>query len=468
MIRPRIGFVSVVRPAFKGDGAGAVRRSLDGLGLLSEALAFDLVDAGTIVADADQAERVARTLADSGLDYLLIQLTTFATGDVVAPLLRAVPRVGVWAIPEQAGGLGRRGPLPLNSLCGANMTLSLLDTPQVAKPEPVKWFYGEADGPSFRRRLAVTVAALRGVAAVGQARVLAIGGTAPGFYGIAEAPALAGVAVVRAELTELFDRIAAVDEAEARTRALAWQRRERADVSLEQLERAARIDVALESMARAADADALAVRCWPELPDRSGAMACAAIGDSSGRGVPAACEGDVLGALSMLAVQGVTAAPAVLVDLSDVDVDDDSLQVWHCGNGPQAWAATGEDGAPDTRLTAHFNRDGVGVVRDMRLRAGPVSGFRFLAAGRRAVVVGGTVRRPDKAGFDGLRGWIADLHWGETPLGVEAFVANLLDRHLPHHLAFGMGDEVDALFELSAHLGAEVLPALTERAYLRS
>ncbi len=467
MIRPRIGFVSVTRPAFKGDSAAAVHASLEKLGALAERYDFELMPAAQPVRDSDEARREAAALGEAGLDYLLIQLTTFATGDVVAPLVGPVRRVGLWGLPERAGGLGSRGPLPLNSLCGLTMSLSLLDTPQVRKEEPVKWFYGEADEPAFERRLATTVAALRGLAAVESARILAIGGTAPGFFALEEMPALAGVQVARRELDELFQRVAAVPGAEAERRARLWSEREHAEVSFEQLVRGARIDAALEAMADEAEATALAVRCWPELPETCGSMACAAMGDSSGREIPAACEGDVMGALSMLALQGVSGAPAILMDLSDVDEHDDTLQAWHCGNAPLGWAAAGPSGAPDTRLTAHFNRDGTGVVRDMRLRAGPVSGFRLLASGRRAVVVGGEIRREEKAGFDGVRGWIGDLRWGDTPVGVRAFVANLLDRRLPHHLAFGRGDRVDALVELCAFLGAEVVPALPTTPRLR-
>ncbi|MEJ2290318.1 MAG: L-fucose isomerase [Deinococcales bacterium] len=467
MIRPRIGFVSVTRPAFKGDSAAAAGASLEALGALAERYGFELVPAGQRVRDADEARRAAGALADEDLDYLLVQLTTFATGEVVAPLVQAVRRVGLWGLPERAGGHGREGPLPLNSLCGLNMSLSLLDTPQVGKEEPVKWFYGEADAPDFERRLATTVDALRGLAAVEAARILAIGGTAPGFYALEEVPELAGVQLVRRELADLFERVAAVPEAEAERRARAWAERERADVTFAQLVRGARIDAALEAMASEVDATALAVRCWPEVPETCGSMACAAMGDASGREVPAACEGDVMGALSMLALQGVSGSSAILMDLSDVDEEDDTLQAWHCGNAPLAWAAAGPSGAPDTRLTTHFNRDGTGVVRDMRLKAGPVSGFRLLASGRRAVVVGGEIRREEKAGFDGVRGWIGDLRWADTPVAVRGFVSNLLDRRLPHHLAFGRGDRVDALVELCALLGTEVVPALPTTPRLR-
>jgi L-fucose isomerase-like protein len=471
--RPRIGFVSVTRPAFKGDTGAARRRSLDGLAALADAWDFELIVSEEAVADADQAERVARTLRSRELDYLLIQLTTFATGEVPAPLLRGARQVGLWALPERAGGGNGRGPLPLNSLCGVTMALSTLEHPAVDRRGPVKWFYGEVRDHAFERRLAATVGALRGLGALRGARVLAIGGTAPNFYGLEETPdALAegsvGVRVVRRELAELFHRVAAVPEAQARARARAWAEREASDVSEAQLERAARVDVALAAMAAESDAQALAVRCWPELPDACGTMACAAMGDRSGAHVPAACEGDVMGAVSMLALQGVSGAPALLMDISDVDEDSGSLQLWHCGNGPVAWAAPASDGASGTRLTTHFNRDGVGVVRDMRLAPGPVTGLRLLSGGRAAVVTGGTVLSRQPAGFDGVRGFVGDLRWADRHVDVHGFIANLLDRRLPHHLALGRGEHHDAVMEMCALLGAGVLPALEPRPYLRT
>ncbi|MEJ2667639.1 MAG: hypothetical protein P8Z81_11165 [Deinococcales bacterium] len=469
MSRLRIGFVSVTRPAFKGDTAAAVRRSLAGLEALADELDFEPVAVAAPLADAAAAERAAAELGGLELDYLLVQLTTFVTGDIVAPLLRAVPHVGAWGLPERAGGRGQAGPLPLNSLCGLSMTLSTLAHPVVAKVEPVKWFYGEADDAAFRVRLAVTVAALRGLLALARARVVAIGGTAPGFYGLDEVPALAGVQVVRRELSELFERVAAVSDAEAAARARRWAETERYDVPFEQLQRAARIDLALAGMAAQAEASALAVRCWPELPEACGAMPCAAMGNVSARELPAACEGDVMGALSMLALQGISGESAILMDLSDVDPADDSLLVWHCGNAPVAWAAAEEGGRrPDSRLTVHFNRDGMGVVRDMRLRPGAVSGFRLLRSGHAAVIVAGELARPEKAGFDGVRGWLSGVRWGHEPVGAAGMVANLLDRRLPHHLAFGRGELVEPLFELCAHIGAEVVPPLPRRPYLRS
>lgn len=470
----RIGFVGIVRPLFKGDSPGAASRSLKQLRALGEELGFEVVTPevtgneahaatgraipGFAVSNLAAAEQAARQLAAQDLDLLLIQHTTFATGELLVPLLHAAERVGVWALPEAAGNGGEGGPLPLNALCGLNMTLSLLEHPKVAKREPVKWFYGEAESVWFRERLVPTLLALRGLRALGSARVLQIGGTAPGFYGLEETPVLPGVRVDAAELSELFARIAAVPEAEAEALARDWAAAEAHDLSRVQLARAARIELALWRWAEEGGYQALAVRCWPELPERCGSMACAAMGNVSSR-IPAACEGDVMGALSMLVLAGMSGESAILMDLSDLA--GEALQFWHCGNAPREWAAGGH-----SRLTAHFNRDGVGAVRDMMLRPGPVSGFRLLDGALSALIFSGRFGTLERAGFDGVRGWLADLRWNGVPLEPRAFVANVLDRRLPHHFAFGALELSAGLAELCAWLGARVLAAEPPRATL--
>ena len=457
----RIGLASVFRPLFKGNSTAAWRRNLELLRHLGQEKGFELFTPSLAVSEVEEASRAAAELAEAELDFLLIQHTTFATGELLAPLLRAVRRVGLWALPETAGGRGGSGPLPLNSLCGLNMTLSSLRHPRVDKTGPIKWFYGEADSPWFRRRLEPTLAALRGLKALEGARILQIGGTAPAFYGIEERPELASVTVDTLELAELFAEIAAVDNEPAQALAIDLAGRERLEAPSEHLIRAARIELALRRLAAGGDYQALAVRCWPEIPDRCGAMACLSLGRLGEADIPAACEGDVMGALAMLILQGVSGQPAALMDLSDLDSSDDSLLFWHCGNAPLQWATDAGD-RPNTRLTTHFNRDGLGVVRDMVLRPGPATCFRLLSGGREAMIGAGTFGKPDKDSFDGVRGWLSRPGWCGEQLSARAFVANVLDYHLPHHFAFGMGELTAALEELCAWLGASPLPARSE------
>jgi len=465
----QVGFVAVVRGAFKGDGEAVARRSRAALAAVCAAHQAvlhgddDPPARDAIAQDAAQAAALGKELEAEGLDLLFVQHATFATGDLLAPLLAAAPRVVLWAVPERSGARpggpdGVRGPLPLNSLCGLNMTLSFAEGPRGGARGPVGWCYGDPDDPALLGRLGVLLAAERGAVALRETRVLAIGGTAPGFYGL-ELPRLPhGADAVERPLADLFERVAAVDEEAAVAHAEAWRREEPLDAPWDHLLRAARIDLALSAMARDVGANALAVRCWPELPDACGAMACAAMGRSADRLVPAACEGDVWGAASMRVLQAVAAAPAALLDLSDYDRTRDALLLWHCGNAPRAFAAAG------TRLTTHFNRDGLGVVRDQTLTPGPATGLRLLPAdadrGRPlgAVVIGGRVLEADGPSFDGVRGWWGELTWGREPVSAGRAVAGLLDHRLPHHLALAQGNLRAPLLELCERLGSVVLP----------
>ncbi|NBC96273.1 MAG: fucose isomerase [Deinococcus-Thermus bacterium] len=467
MSRLRIAHVALVRPAFKGDAPAAARRSREGLHALADRLNVDLVapaggaarhptrdeplPPGTVTDEAE-ARAVAASLADDPPDLLLLQHVTFATGDLIAPLVAAASRLAVWALPE---GPTRTGPLPFNALCGLQMTLSLLDAPQVGHGDaPVKWLHGEVDEPRFVRAFETTVAALRAVRALEHATVLRIGGTAPGFYALEERPAaLRGVTVVDEELATLFDRVAAVPDDEAHERGGRGREGHDVDVDEATLVRGGRIEAALEAMAVEAGADALAVRCWPELPDRCDAMACAAMGTLAGHGRPAACEGDLMGALSMLALQAVADGPSILMDLSELDEAEDALLLWHCGNAPAAWAAP--DG-PKPRLTTHFNRDGVGPVRDETLAPGPASALRLLDGGRSALIASGTLRGTEMEGFDGVRGWWSSPSWAGTPLPAGRFLAELLDQRVPHHLALAGGLHEAALAEACRWLGVTV------------
>jgi L-fucose isomerase-like protein len=462
----RIAFAAVARPAFKGDADAVTQRAQAFLEGACEGWDAELLVAPQLVRDEATAAAVADSLAGAELDALIVLHATFATTDLLAPLLRHAPLVGVWAVPEGEGVAGRRpgvrddvDPLPLNSLCGLTMTLSALEHPAVARQGAVKWFYGAPGDPALVRRLDVTMRALHGLSSLRSARVLQIGGTAPAFYRLEERPSLPGPHVDTAPLEALYARMAAEDDAAVEAHARSWLELEgRLEAPFEHLLVASRTERALTRWAHEGRYDALAVRCWPEFPERCGGMACAAMGRLADGGIPAACEGDVMGALSMLALQAVAGGPSALMDLSDLDVARDRLFLWHCGNAPLALAA-----APGTRLTTHFNRDGVGIVRDMVLAEGAATGYRLLEGGRRAVVLGGTLADPTPPGFDGVRGWWASLSWDGVPRSAAQVVAQLLDERLPHHVAIAQGDVTEALHELTTLLGGRVLPPCRTR-----
>ncbi len=443
----RVALVPIVRPLFRGARMGLLEQNQQGLAGLGPRLGFEITYTAPPVTDADEAQACAAEIAGrvrAGLlDFVLILHVTFATGDLVVPILEQPVPAGIWAIPEAT----TTGPLPQNALCGLNLSLSL----PVSREIPVKWFYGAASDPAFQDRLGVTVQALRGWKALRDGRLLWIGGTAPGFFRLESLPDLP-LHVDRAPLDAVFAELEKVSEGEIGARLATVD--EPSDVSKENLRATVRLELALEHLARGYDG--VALRCWPELPDRAGTMACAAFARLGDRGIPLACEGDAAGLASMLAAAAVTGGPAVLLDLSHID--GDHLLFWHCGNAPRAWAAG------ETRLVSHFNR-GIPAVRDMRLAAGDACGLRFLEGRQAAVYAGRVLPRGD--GYDGVSGWIGHLRWAGEPVSARGFLASVLNHRLPHHFAWGMGDVEDALLELCTWLGHEALRPDPEETVLR-
>jgi len=66
--------------------------------------------------------------------------------------------------------------------------------------------------------------------------------------------------------------------------------------------------------------------------------------------VPCACEADVYGAMTQLLLQEAADASVFLVDLVDIDANDNSAVVWHCGQAPMSMA----DNHPQPTATVYL------------------------------------------------------------------------------------------------------------------
>ncbi|GEM87168.1 fucose isomerase [Meiothermus granaticius] len=439
----RLGVVPIVRPLFRGSKLGLETRSLEALRALGLKLGFELAYTAEPVADEAQAQAAARAAQAANLDLLLIQHVTFSTGEVFVPLLELPIPVGLWALPE----VWDRGPLPQNALCGLNLGVSLVGAQgsPASRIGPVKWFYGHVEDPWFQARLELSLGALRGARVLRSGRVLWLGGTAPGFFAF-ETPIETGLMVERASLDELWLALERIPDlaVEERLEALG----EPTAYSKEELRPTLRLELALSQLAQGYDG--VALREWPEIPEKTGVMAYSAMARLADQGQVWAAEGDLLGLASMLALNAVSGQPSILLDLSHLS--SRGLMLWHGGEAPKAWT----DGP--TRLVPHFNR-GVPAVRDMSLRPGAVSGIRLLPD-RRAVVYGGALS--GEKGYDGNSGWMTRASWADQDLNPEQFLASWLNHRIPHHMVLGMGSHQPALMELCAWLGLKVLPPSPE------
>ena len=163
--------------------------------------------------------------------------------------------------------------------------------------------------------------------------------------------------------------------------------------------------------------------------------------------VPCACEADVYGAATQLLLQTAADAPVFLVDLVDMDADDDTGVVWHCGQAPVSMAD------PETKPTAtiHTNRK-MPLLYEFKLKPGPVTFLRLSQArGRHAMIIaaGEVIDRP--MAFTGTSGVV---RFGRR---VAEVLPDIMNCGLEHHMALAYGDHGEKLLDVAAALDLPVI-----------
>lgn len=97
----------------------------------------------------------------------------------------------------------------------------------------------------------------------------------------------------------------------------------------------ARYELALKQIAKEHDAAAIAVSCWTRLQERYHIAACSTFSRLNNQGLITACEVDVLGAVTMFAMNacGLGMIPPDFIDWTDLHpTEPNTWLAWHCGN----------------------------------------------------------------------------------------------------------------------------------------
>lgn len=436
--------VVIGRPTFDLDSARP---------LVEAAIAA--TDPTTIVAGGGQIlqtpEEVVAAVESitSEVGSLVILFASFADSRLAAAAVDHFDEISdivLWSLPEQWTG----GRLLRNSLCGANLAAYRIvsDGGAVAmlheRPSPaIQRSIENAITRSRRRFQANFVPSPRDLTgeegalvatAVGQLHNTSIGviGDPPlGFEPceVDREKLPADVSVSRATLGQLFDsaeRLLSVADNEE----VSDLRDLGGNESIERaaIERSVALRSGAERLIERRGWNAVAIRCWPECFDDWGGAACATMALLNERGIPAACEADAFGALSMRLMQALSGAPTFLADLVDAEPDGDRVAFWHCGVAPRSLA----DPDRGVRVQLHPNRR-VPLAFDFGLAPGPVTIARISQTGGTARIVVGEGRILAGQPFEGTSA-VVRL---ETP--ARSLLSRVFEEGLEHHLVLASG-----------------------------
>jgi len=223
---------------------------------------------------------------------------------------------------------------------------------------PFEFVYGDPTDDSTRNALRRAAVICCTAAALRRAKVGLVGQHAPGFMNMAaDAPLIRrelGAQLHPLSLPQFIDRTRSIDEQQVARDAVRVREMNLplVGVTHDDLAVNSRYYLALLDLMAEEQLNAVAVQCWPELPNVVGQWPYLAFSRLNDEGRVVALEGDVDGALTCLLAKLLGLGVGFITDW--LEHDRHTITFWHPGNAPlRLCEAVGSPGGPS--LGKHFN-----------------------------------------------------------------------------------------------------------------
>jgi L-fucose isomerase-like protein len=359
-----LGLVCLARKTYDWEAAMDIYGSIKQEVKKIEAVTWEIVE--DLVITVEEGRDAALKLARAHVDGVVCISGTFHLGHLVLELRRENPApILLWGIPELPYNGGK---IRLNSVCGLNLNASNL------YKSGVDDYYASISNTIDED----WIDAIRVQAALKNAKIGIAGFRADGFFNVGvqdnQVFGAFGALVDHYELDDIF-RVPVEPAALKKQIEKIEKTFDVSGLGSGQIEKTAALTEKISSFYRENSLNALAIRCWPEFARDYGVSPCAAMSILQAEGLILACEGDIDGALSMIAHQAMGAQTPFLFDFSQVDFKENFALFWHCGVAPcSLW-----DGKCVRSLDTYF-AGGKGVTADFVLKSGDVSVLRLDSA----------------------------------------------------------------------------------------
>lgn len=459
----RVALIRASLPSYFPERHGVWDRAEKALAEACEAEGAELRVYPEIPMNGKETEKAVEWCGGEKTDFALLLHGGFTMGDVALALAKSDLRLGFWSVPEPS----LEGDVQLNNFVSLNMSMSIARSARDMKRNPVRWYHGAPESDGLQSEIGTTLRALRACKALDGATVGEVGGLAMTFYNLEvserEVKERLGLGIGRHGIDELVERMRAVDGDRADGELREMVAAAKPDgVSDAHMNLSARCALALKDIADENGHAALAVSDWPALQENPGMHPGAAFSWLEERhALPVASEGDILGAATLLAALAMGGRTGCLLDMTEPDLDDGSLLVWHGGGGPLHLA--GENGARwiNHPMLGRGTEEGAttGAIADYEFREGPVTVFRISRNGSAMFSMSANVAARDVPGFTGSRGWLRDFVIDGKKASLGDVVATVMGHGLEHHFILMAGDHGDAVAEFGAWCSMDVLAA---------
>lgn len=265
-------------------------------------------------------------------DLLIVQNITFANAAYISRVLQKfdVP-VLLWTLREPVIDGGR---LRLNSLTGA---YSAGNAMMFLKNGNFEYVFGSPEETQVKETVRAAVEAARLIRDLGHLKICSIGHTPQGFgFGRAlDADMLYnfGVILESIEARELIEKAKEIQDEDAMDCLETIKEKVNGmdSIPLKNQMDFAKLYQAYKEYLTQNQIGAISSRCWPDFFTSYGTPVCAVLAMLNDMGIPASCEADTYGALSMYMGQQLSGDPVFFGDPVSLDEGENTLTFWHCG-----------------------------------------------------------------------------------------------------------------------------------------
>jgi len=317
------------------------------------------------------------------------------------------------------------------------------------------------NSPAFEAELKTFAGVCRVVKGISHARIGAIGARPDAFHTVRFSEKLlqaSGITVSVVDLSEIIikaNRMGKNDRVAAMMDGIVKYGRVSPDIIKDKLERQARLIITLKDWVKDNECDASAIQCWDSIQNNYGCATCLAMSMMGEEGRPSACEMDVTGAVTMLALTLASGNASAYLDWNNNVGEERNICInLHCSNFPKSFFGHEEIeiGSLDVLGTTLGQENTFGALKG-RVAEGPMTFAKITTDDRNGKV----------------KAYIGEGSFGSdtvhTPGGVALCnVPNLQDllkymgrNGYEHHVAMNRGLSADILEEaFTNYLGWEV------------
>lgn len=471
MKKLKIGFAAGFMDGFSRAGLDTFAQYQKELVKLGEAMDFEIIYYPQAMMNVRDAQAIREDLDAKDVDFLLLFHPSYIIGDNVYEIMKTRAHIGLWAVEESRD----EGPMPLASFVNLCQNTGIAHQMFKGNPKKVKWFFGPIDGPLFRTRFEITVRALWAIKNLRDAKVAQIGKLADGHINHTvdnrDVYARLGVDVSRDyEIEDVIELGEKTPEAEVQAELAKLEKSCRKQrIGDDKVRDAVKMFLATKKLAEENGYAAVAFSCWPKLMPKKGMSGCLINAMLNNLKIPAGCEADVLGTVSMLILKLLSKQTTVLMDLPKFDTADNSLMLWHCGTSPFDMA-----NQQGVLLERHYFADytdqphlkDCGPITDVTFRDSQATVFRVVGEADSFYYFTGRTFDEGKKTFCGSRGWMKDLNLYREPVKVLDLINTLMLKVYAHHHPLVLNDVSVYLEELAYWLDLKRVPKTKYQDYL--